>query len=97
MDLQLINKRIDDINDMCAEIRYELTEINKILSKNVAILERNTIDMAEHIKRTNLLEKQVEETAYRMKFAKWLITIGFGTLGTILGAYRLLINFFSSH
>lgn len=73
-------------------IREKIEDIAVTLAKNTAILDRNTDDLAKHIRRTDLLEGKMEVALLPIR---WLrvsaIVLGsLGTLATIGGVlYRI--------
>lgn len=50
--------------------------IREALAKNNTILERNTDLLAEHIRRTELLEKQVNGIAVEARIVRWAVAAG---------------------
>lgn len=65
-------------------LRERIDQIADILSKNTAILEANTDSLKEHIRRTELLEQQMDTALLPIYFMKWL-AYGIGIVGTIAG------------
>lgn len=91
--METINKRIDDIHDTVILVQETLMDINKNLTINTVTLQRNTEDLSEHMRRTELLEARVEKTEQPIKFIRSALVF-IGALGTIFTAYSLLIDFF---
>ena len=93
--METTNKRIDDVHETVLQIQETLLDMNKNLASNTAILQRNTEDLSEHMRRTDLLETRVEHTEQPIKFMKTLLIL-IGSLGTIFTTYSLLIELFKS-
>lgn len=80
------------LKDELAYVRGRVDEMAETLVKNTVILEANTESLREHMRRTDLLEKQMETALIPIKVGKLLGYI-IGLLGTavggILGLYQL--------
>jgi hypothetical protein len=61
-----------DLRQEIENIREKLIEVIEILSRNTATLERNTEDMREHIRRTQILEEQMQTALLPIKMFKVL-------------------------
>lgn len=70
-DIQYLRQRVDGIAD--------------VLTKNTTVLEANTESLKEHMKRTELLEEQMETALIPIKASKILAYV-LGFIGTIAGA-----------
>jgi hypothetical protein len=57
--------------DQLNKIQADIEELKIIAAKNAVVLERNTEDIRKHIRRTDLLEDQVQIALLPIKFAKW--------------------------
>ena len=66
-------------------LRERIDSISDTLSKNTAILESNTESLREHMRRTAMLEEQMEMALIPIQFIKWSVYV-LGVLGTIAGA-----------
>jgi len=74
-------------------LRERIDQIADTLSKNTAILESNTESLKEHIRRTDLLEQQMDTALLPIHFMRWL-AYGIGVVltvaGTVLGIWQLI-------
>jgi hypothetical protein len=61
-DLQYLRERVDGIAD--------------VLSKNTAVLEQNTESLKEHMRRTEILEGQMDTALWPIRIAKVLMWAG---------------------
>lgn len=93
--METTNKRIDDVHGTVLLIQETLMDLSKTLASNTAILQRNTEDLSEHMRRTEILELRIEKTEQPIKFIKSMLVL-VGALGTIFTTYSLLINIFKS-
>lgn len=59
-----------------ARIEETVGEMRESLVKNTTILEINTTLLDEHMKRTDLLEKQVNGIAVEARIFRWIAAIG---------------------
>jgi hypothetical protein len=57
-------------------LEENVTTIREALSRNNTILERNTDLLAEHIRRTELLEKQVNGISVEARLVRWAAAAG---------------------
>lgn len=73
------NKRVEDKID---KLHENLTEV-------LVILERNTVNIAEHIRRTNLLEQRVEQVDTHVKNVNGALKL-LGVLSTLFGIYAAI-------
>ena len=92
-----ISQSLDDLNEKIDGIRLDSAKHTVILEHHSVILERNTDSLDEHIKRTDLLEKQLitiaveRQTSLKMlKYAAGFI--GFLGLSTILAFLKTLLG-----
>lgn len=76
--------RLEKLHDM-------VTQIHIMCVKNTVTLEQNTKDIALHIKRTHLLEKQMETALIPIKFARWAVAFAVGA-GAVFGFVKLVIG-----
>lgn len=74
------------------QIAEDVSELKVMVAENTITLKHNAQDIREHIKRTNLLEKQMKVALIPIHFAKWSVAAAAGT-ATILGLLRLLQEF----
>ncbi len=85
MDQETLNRRIDDIHEEIIHVRDDISAIAEILHKNTVILDRNTEDLAYHIKRTDILEEKVNAIELPIRVVKWSFLVA-GALGTLFSA-----------
>lgn len=75
------------INELVADVKQIAADISTIktsIAANSIMLDRNTQDVAHHIKRTDLLEKRVSAAELPFKAAK--LTVAFvGGLASLAG------------
>ncbi len=87
------DKRIDDIVTTMNRIADKVDKVEEISIRNAVVLDRNTEDMAEHIKRTNLLQAQMKTALIPIKFFKVsvrvILFIGV-VVGIITGIFQLI-------
>ena len=93
--METLNKRIDDVHDTVLLVQETLMDLNRTLASNTTILQRNTEDLSEHMRRTEILEQRVEKTEQPIRFIKNMLIL-VGALGSIFTTYSLLINIFKS-
>jgi hypothetical protein len=77
------------------QIQKDVTEIRVLLERNTVTLEQNTKDVAEHIRRTNLLEEHQIALARRLdmfpwKLLKWVVGGLFTAAGVIFTIIQVL-------
>lgn len=72
-----------------AYLRERVDSISDTLSKNTAILESNTESLREHIRRTEILEEQMDTALLPIRVTKGALYI-LGVIGTIAGAVLAL-------
>lgn len=61
------------------KIHAEVVDIKIMVAKNTITLEQNTKDMAEHIKRTSILEDQMKTALIPITLSKWVaVLLGVG-------------------
>ena len=87
------DKRIDDLVTTVNRIADKLDKVEDISIRNSMVLDRNTDDMAEHIKRTNLLQAQMKTALIPIKVAKWIggsLAFVSVLVGIIVGVLQLL-------
>ena len=70
-------------------LRQKVDDISEIQAKHTVILERNTESLVEHVRRTNLLEEQLEVALIPIKVAR-IVGYIIGLLGTVVGAILAL-------
>jgi hypothetical protein len=70
-EIQYIRQRLDDVSDT--------------LSRHTVILEANTESLREHMRRTDLLEKQVDVALIPIRVSRAALVV-LGVLGSIAGA-----------
>lgn len=82
------DKRIDDIVEDVREIRRDVAEIKETLKVNTA-------DVAHHIKRTDLLESEVESVVVLIKSGRLLVKVAVGVvaIATALPYIRAIFKF----
>jgi hypothetical protein len=61
------DRRLDDLHTDVREIRNLVIELGKETTANSVVLSKNTEDVAEHIRRTSILEDQVQEIRWSFK------------------------------
>lgn len=75
------------------EINKNILEIWKQLERNTSILEQNTEHLREHIRRTNLLEGQMETALLPIRVFRILVyTLGIAS--TILAVVSATLHIF---
>lgn len=79
------------IEELVIKVTEDLGEIRAILAGNTITLERNTDDIAHHIRRTDMLEARIARVEFPIKALKWVGGIIFG-LATFLGALYQAID-----
>ena len=62
-------QRVDRLDEMVGEIR-------ETLARNTTLLEINTQHLAEHMRRTDILEKHVQGLATEARIVRWLAAAG---------------------
>lgn len=85
-----MESKIDQIFESLSAIRVTLAE-------HTIVLQRNTEDVAEHIRRTNALEarhdeqsRRIEEAAFPVKAMKYIGSIVIAIAGLALTLYGLI-------
>lgn len=68
-DIKYLRQRVDHIVD-------RLTRQDVLLEKHSILHEKNTLDLSEHIRRTALLESQMELALWPIRVSKVLIWVG---------------------
>lgn len=58
-----------------ARIEESVSVVRETLAKNTAILEVNTAILDDHIKRTEILEKQVGSIAVEARILRWAAAV----------------------
>lgn len=66
---------MDRLNNKLDAISADITEIKVLVAKNSTVLERNVEDIAQHIRRTALLEQQMNTAMIPTKIFKWFLAI----------------------
>ncbi len=82
--------------DMEAKIDRVLEIVNDVRinqAEQAVILARNTEDMRTHIKRTNLLEKQVEKALFPIKALKYIVG-GVGVVAAVISGVYGVVQIF---
>lgn len=72
------------------EIREHILEIYRILERNTTTLERNTDELAEHIRRTELLEEKMETALIPVRYGKFLLAV-LSVAATLAAIYSALV------
>lgn len=88
------DRRMDDLIEDVRFIREDVGELLREVTKNGVILEKNTADIALHIKRTDLLEEKVQAALLPTLLAKWAVALAAGTLtigGLVMAVHRLIL------
>ena len=91
---------IDRVEIKLDKVLDKLSEHGELLARHTVLHEKNTDDLDEHIKRTNLLEARIdkqevsiasklEEALLPIRSVRWLVKIGAGIL-TLIAVYNLL-------
>lgn len=70
-------------------LRQRVDGIGETLAKNTAILEQNTDSLREHMRRTELLEKQMDTALLPIRAIKWLASVVIA-IGSIYSVIKLL-------
>lgn len=76
-----------DLDYIANDIRYirsRLDTVAETQAEHSIILEENADDLAEHIRRTEMLEEQMETALLPIKIMKWAGAV-IGVLGTAVG------------
>ncbi len=99
MDSQIVYDLLKEIRQEQKEQRIEQKEQNKQLVKLSAIIEKNTDDIKDHIKRTEILEsiyQKHEEKIIKLeepqKFKKWLFNKWSKYLGILVALSALMVG-----
>lgn len=83
-----MDQKLDKIIDEVAEIKI-------IVAKNTFMLEKNTEDIEHHIKRTDLLQDQMQTALIPIRFAKWSAAV-LGVGATIIGAIYGMVEIYQA-
>ena len=87
--MRQMDKRIDDLSVDVREIRSDVGSIKEVLIRNTETLRYNTDNLAEHMRRTEILEQQMEIALTPIKFIKVASKVVVG-LGAIYGALKAM-------
>lgn len=87
-----MERRLDELSIDVKKIVEHISDIKETLAANTVTLERNTADVAYHIKRTEQLEARVAKVELPFKAARWLVGV-VGGLVTVVGAVYGLVKF----
>lgn len=91
MDSDATQQRIGDLSEHIMAVRSMLEDVQKTTTANTVILERNTLDMEKHIKRTDVLEHVVSDLILPIRLMKFGLVIA-GSLSTTSGAVFALVK-----
>ncbi len=83
------DKRMDDLVITVNRIADNVDHIKELSIRNAVMLDKNTIDVAEHIKRTNLLEAKVQTALFPIQLGKFIVAF-LSFVGTICAILRYL-------
>lgn len=70
------------------EIREHILEIYRTLERNTVILEKNTESLVDHIRRTEILEQQMETALIPVRWGRWTAAF-LGVLATLATIYQI--------
>lgn len=74
---------MSDHDDRMGRIEEHIINIKQIISRNTTILDINTRLLDEHIKRTNVLEKQVAGLSAEARILRWATVIATGAVAVM--------------
>ena len=80
---------MERLNNKLDMISADITEIKVLVAKNSVVLERNVDDIAQHIRRTALLEHQMHTAMVPVKIFKWFLAL-IPLLALVLAVSRFL-------
>lgn len=72
-------------------IREHILDIYRLLERNTVVLEKNTESLVDHIRRTELLEKQMETALIPIRWGRWTAAV-LGVLGTLAAIYQVFTH-----
>lgn len=75
------------------KIQEDITELKVMAAENSVVLKANAEDIRDHIKRTNLLEQQMQTALLPIRFAKWFAAL-IGTLAAFSSMIYTAIRLF---
>jgi hypothetical protein len=64
-----LDPRLNALHEDVREIRSLVIGLGKETAANSVVLSKNTADVAEHIRRTNVLEEQVQKIHWAIKWS----------------------------
>lgn len=83
------DKRINRIEHKLDALFEMNVKQSGILERHSVLHEKNSDDLAEHIRRTNILEEQMSEALIPIKFLKMLVAVSLGG-AAILGLFKII-------
>lgn len=85
----MTEKHIDILIEDVRVIRSDITDMKEVLVQNTETLKFNTNNLAEHMRRTELLEKSMETALLPIKAAKLVSQVVIG-VAAVYGALKVL-------